>query len=360
MRFGLFSLLEQPDDTTPERAFQNTLDHFVYGEELGFDSAWVAEHHFHAYGTCGSPATFLSALATRTRRIRLGPAVAILTLHNPVQIAEDYAVVDVLSGGRLELGAGRGYQPSELAGFGVPMSETRDRFDEALEILELAWSGKEFSYEGRWHSFERVRTYPEPVQRPAPPVFLASISAETFALVRERPGRYGIAASLLTSGFSTVRQGINTFVDSLDPGEERDISLVVPAYVGSSNEEAFDTAVRYMSWYFDTVKHLLPGAMGEELDPSYKDYAGLSQASANIDMAKFTRRFPIGDVEHSTERLLALLKEIPVNRVVLWMNIGGMPPRLVRASMERMIEQVIPAVRRELATRPEVGTATPT
>lgn len=349
MKFGLFSLLDQPEAIDSERLYRETLEHLCYGEELGFDEAWVAEHHFHSYGTCGSPATFLSALAARTRRMRLGSAMSILTLHNPVNVAEDYAVVDALSGGRLDLGVGRGYQPSELGAFGVPMEETRDRFDEALEIIELAWSGKEFSFHGKWHSFDQVRTYPRPVQDPAPPVFIASISAATFDLVRERSGRYGIAASLLTSGFPTVRKGLNEFVDSLDEGDERDVMLVLPAYIGSSDEEAMDTMTRYMTPYFETVKHLLPGALGEEVEASYEEYAAMAKAAANIDMAKFCRRFPVGSAETATERLVELLRELPATRVVMWMKFGEMPPRVARASMERMVEDVLPVLRREFA-----------
>jgi alkanesulfonate monooxygenase SsuD/methylene tetrahydromethanopterin reductase-like flavin-dependent oxidoreductase (luciferase family) len=149
MRLGLFSVVDHyPSEL--ERAtgdfYAELLEQAEAADEWGFDSFWVAEHHFHEYGAVPRPPVLLAAAAQRTRRIRLGSGVVVLPFDHPLRVAEDYAMVDVLSGGRLNLGVGSGYLKHEYAGFGVDPEDKRARFDEALEILLRAWTGERFSY----------------------------------------------------------------------------------------------------------------------------------------------------------------------------------------------------------------------
>ena len=151
MRLGLFSVV----DHYPAEMGRSTGDFYAElleqaeaAEEGGFDSFWVAEHHFHEYGAVPRPPILLSAVAQRTRRIRLGSGVVVLPFDHPLRVAEDYAMVDVLSGGRLNLGVGSGYLKHEYAGFGVDPEDKRAHFDEALEVLLRAWTGERVSYTG--------------------------------------------------------------------------------------------------------------------------------------------------------------------------------------------------------------------
>ena len=150
LTYGLFSVLECPPGRPAEHVYPELLDLFAYGEQLGFTNTWVAEHHFSDYGTLGGPPVFLAALAQRTTSMRLGSAVAVLPFHDPIRLAEDYAALDVISGGRLEFGVGRGYQPKEFAGFGIDMADARDRFWEQLDVITSAWKGEPFSHQGRF------------------------------------------------------------------------------------------------------------------------------------------------------------------------------------------------------------------
>ncbi|MBI4255431.1 MAG: LLM class flavin-dependent oxidoreductase, partial [Candidatus Rokubacteria bacterium] len=155
MRFGVFSVVDHYPAELPRTSgqfFGELLEQAEAAEQLGFDSFWVAEHHFHEYGAIPSPAVWLAAAAQRTRRIRLGSAVVVLPFRNPLQVAEDYAMVDVLSGGRLNLGVGSGYLRHEFEGFGVRVEDKRERFDEALDVVLRAWTGERFSYDGRFHT----------------------------------------------------------------------------------------------------------------------------------------------------------------------------------------------------------------
>jgi alkanesulfonate monooxygenase SsuD/methylene tetrahydromethanopterin reductase-like flavin-dependent oxidoreductase (luciferase family) len=120
VKFGIFFLLEQPPWKSQEPVYRDALGQATYAEELGFDAVWLAEHHFSEYGICPSMAVLAGAIAQRTRRVALGTAVCILPFNHPLRIAEEWAMVDLLSHGRLDFGVGRGYQPAEYAGFGIP------------------------------------------------------------------------------------------------------------------------------------------------------------------------------------------------------------------------------------------------
>jgi len=190
MRFGLFGGPSRGGDprATDAGAYAAYLDMVVEAEQLGFSSAYLVEHHFTGRGQVSSSLTMLAHLAARTSSMRLGTAVVVVPWHNPLLLAEQAATVDVLSGGRLDLGVGRGYRDYEFTGFGVAPSEAGDRFDEAMEVLRLAWASEgRFSHHGRYWDFSDVVVEPRPVQQPHPPVWLGAGSPPSI----ERAGREG-------------------------------------------------------------------------------------------------------------------------------------------------------------------------
>ena len=196
MRFGVFSVVDHYPKELRRRAtelYGELLDQAEAADALGFDSFWIAEHHFHEYGAIPRPPVWLAAAAERTRRIRLGSAVVVLPFDNPLRTAEDYAMVDMLSGGRLNLGVGSGYLTHEYAGFGLSLEEKRERFTEALEVVLRAWTGERFSYEGRFHHIENVQLNVRPVQSPRPPVWVATLRADA----APRIGAQGLPAMLI-------------------------------------------------------------------------------------------------------------------------------------------------------------------
>src|SRR5262245_31262088 len=186
-QFGLFfQAPEAPGQTHAER-YAEVFDLIARGEELGFDVAWLAELHFGgAFSLLSSPLMMVPVIAQRTRRIRIGTAVTLLPLHHPLSCAEQAATADVLSGGRLDFGVGAGSIPSQFHGFRVPVAENRARFDEALEIIRLAWTRERFSYRGAFYEVEDVDVVPKPVQRPHPPIRVAVHTAESFAHIGDR------------------------------------------------------------------------------------------------------------------------------------------------------------------------------
>ena len=170
MKFGVIQLVSGGYGRTEAEAYRNSMETVQLAEELGFDSVWIAEHHFTDYGLVPNTLQFLAAAAAMTERVRLGAAVVVSPLHNPIRIAEEAAFVDVLSGGRLDLGLGRGYQPSEYAAFGMSMEQSRARFSESTDFLRKAFTSTEpFDWEGEFYKGEGICILPQPLQQPTPP-----------------------------------------------------------------------------------------------------------------------------------------------------------------------------------------------
>jgi len=188
MKFGLHYLLSCSQSQSPEQRYRDTVEQAVRAEALGFESVWPVEQHFHQMQSAlPCPTLLLAAIAARTTTLRLGTAIVQLPLAHPLRTAEEIATLDVLSGGRVEFGVGRGSQPKHFAGFGVPLSESRDRMVEALDYLRVAFTRDRFSFDGRFFHADDICLVPKPVQQPHPPIRIAANSPDSFELA----GRLG-------------------------------------------------------------------------------------------------------------------------------------------------------------------------
>jgi alkanesulfonate monooxygenase SsuD/methylene tetrahydromethanopterin reductase-like flavin-dependent oxidoreductase (luciferase family) len=177
MKFGIFIMPEDPPAGSHiRRRWEEVLEEAVAAEAAGFDSCFLPEHHFRADGFCTSPLVALAAIAARTKKLRLGTATIILPAYHPIRLAEDAALLDILSGGRLLLGVGLGDIEAELRVFGVERKERLGRFMESLEVIRRAWSEDRVSFEGKHFRFSDVAVNPKPVQQPGPPIFMGAMS----------------------------------------------------------------------------------------------------------------------------------------------------------------------------------------
>jgi alkanesulfonate monooxygenase SsuD/methylene tetrahydromethanopterin reductase-like flavin-dependent oxidoreductase (luciferase family) len=190
MRFGLFcSAQASRNDLPPEtgQGFRDYLDFNVEAEELGFHSSFLVEHHFTGWNQVSATLMLLTCLAMRTTRLRVGSAVIVLPWHNPVLLAEQAATLDLVSGGRLDFGIGKGYRHSEFTGFQVPPEEAEARFEEALEVITRSWLERSrFSHRGRFWHFEDILVEPPPAQRPHPPFWMAAGSPASISKAAAR------------------------------------------------------------------------------------------------------------------------------------------------------------------------------
>lgn len=177
MRFGLFGGAHRgaAGSSGDSQTYRQFLDYIAEAEQLGFESVFLVEHHFTGTGQISASLTLLSYLAAMTSTLRLGTAVTVLPWHNPILLAEQAATVDLLSGGRLEFGVGRGYRPNEFHGFGVDPAEAADRYAECLEVVLRSWTERDrFTHEGRFWTFRDVVVEPKPAQTPHPPIWVAA------------------------------------------------------------------------------------------------------------------------------------------------------------------------------------------
>jgi alkanesulfonate monooxygenase SsuD/methylene tetrahydromethanopterin reductase-like flavin-dependent oxidoreductase (luciferase family) len=179
MDFGLFFLMQRDEAWTEQAVYESALEQMLTAEGLGYESVWIAEHHFNDYGLCPAPPVLASYLAARTRTLRLGMGVSLLPLHHPVDLAEQLAVLDVVSGGRLDVGIGRGGTLQDYQTFQSDRGDSRARVEEGIALMRECWSGRPFSFEGRFHTAERLHVRPCPPQRPHPPLFVASNSEDS-------------------------------------------------------------------------------------------------------------------------------------------------------------------------------------
>jgi alkanesulfonate monooxygenase SsuD/methylene tetrahydromethanopterin reductase-like flavin-dependent oxidoreductase (luciferase family) len=188
MRFGLFGGAQaRRGDGDPARGFRDYVDTCVEAEALGFDSSFLVEHHFSDVGQVSASLDLLAWVAARTTTMRLGTAVIVLPWHDPVLLAERAATLDLMSGGRLDFGVGKGYRHSEFAGFCTPYEQAQARFEEALQVIIKAWtSNARFSHNGRFWQYEDIIVEPPTSQKPHPPVWIAAGKPDSIRSVAAR------------------------------------------------------------------------------------------------------------------------------------------------------------------------------
>lgn len=194
MKFGWLTLMDFHADLQDEASYlEDTLALFELADRLGYDTAWIGEEHFYHFGVCPSPQIMLAALARRTSDIRLGTAISLLPFESPLRKAEDFALLDVISGGRVNFGVGRGSISKHFEGFNVSARESRARYQESLEMIRQAWTGKSAAYEGEYWSAPEISVSPRPIQKPHPPIWRGTVSVESF----EQAGQDGDNAFII-------------------------------------------------------------------------------------------------------------------------------------------------------------------
>jgi alkanesulfonate monooxygenase SsuD/methylene tetrahydromethanopterin reductase-like flavin-dependent oxidoreductase (luciferase family) len=335
MRYSIFSVQDHhpAGDRSVARLYEELARQCVLAETLGYDSFFIAEHHFHEYGVVPNPAIMLAALAQRTTRIRLGPAIAVLPFHHPLTVAENYAMVDALSGGRLVLGVGSGYLRHEFEGYDVDAAEKRDRFDEALSVLRRALSGERITHEGRfWRTRDTAINVPV-VQRPAPPIFVAVLRKDAAYHVGRQGHRIIAVPYASLDRFDEVAGMVDEFrrgrAEAGSPAGDDDAIFAFHTHVAESDEEARRRAARPFDLYVETRLY----ARRQTYDDILRSGLGL-----------------LGSVDTVVEKLAAL-HAMGLRHVMLLQNFGDMAEEHVHRSMRLVAEEAVPRLHRRLGLR---------
>ncbi len=212
MRFGLFgsaTARHGGPDVDSGQGYRQFVDYNIEAEALGYHSTFLVEHHFTGFGQVSASLSLLTWLAAKTKTLRLGTAVLVLPWHNPVLLAEQAATIDLLSGGRLDFGVGKGYRHNEFAGFCIPMGEADARFAESLDVIAKAWtSTQRFTHHGAYWHFDDIIVEPPTAQKPHPPMWMAAGSPDSIRQVARRG--YNLLLDQFAS-FETVAERIAIF-----------------------------------------------------------------------------------------------------------------------------------------------------
>ena len=350
MKFGLFYQLPCTPWQSERERYRDTLAQIEHGDHLGFDTAWLAELHFvPEFSIMSAPLVVAAAAAQRTSRIRLGMAVSLLPLSDPIRTAEEAATVDILSDGRLVFGVGRGTNPTQYGGFNIPMIESRDRFNEALDIITKAWSTERVTYDGKYYKLKDVAIHPKPIQKPHPPIRIATNSSDTFPLA----GRLGypMFTSLVVVPLPRFRRDLAVYWQAFEEaGHQRtgeEIAMLFPVYVAETEEEARSVPRDSIMHYFEVVARRMT-AGDAELDAATRDRNKEMQARLQRLTFEEVREnvAVIGTPEHCIERIKWLREEFGLAELICWFNPGGlMPSETVLRSMDRFVARVAPTLR---------------
>ncbi|WP_458413493.1 LLM class flavin-dependent oxidoreductase [Schinkia sp. CFF1] len=342
MKMGLFYVNECHDQNY-ERAYGEMLEQIQYGEELGFESVWLAEHHFSAYGTMPSPQVAAAAISQITEKMDIGLGVSILNFDNPVRIAEDYAMVDQLSKGRLKFGAGRGYQPSEAKGLNISLERTRERYWEYVEIIQGLWNNDTFSYNGEFYQFENLRLVPKPVQKRIP-FYHACISPESFDLVVEKGCSEFMVTPTLMVMDDVLAYTKRTRERLLQKGINPSIHMNLQMNIADSTDQAIKNVETEMKRYFEMVLKLIPGAKGTQAPATYERFAEVASefdGPLNVGALNDSGVALLADSKEAVTRLEAV-ENAGVTSMSCWFRMGDMEHRKVMKAMKRFADEVMP------------------
>ena len=341
--------------------YQEHIDEMAYCEELGFDGVVFNEHHYSAYGTMPSPNLIAAALSQRTKRMRIGVLGNILPLRfHPVRVAEEYAMLDCLTGGRLIAGFVRGV-PAEYVWYNVEPSESRGRFEEAYELIMTAWTQPVWSHKGRFFEFEDCALWPRPLQQPHPPIWVAARSAESLEWCVSK--RLPVAQV-----YSTTAQIEDTFgyyrqvarKDGWD-AEPESFILTRHIYVGESDEEARRVAEPALRYFFTLSARGFNEAMNERAADREKLNAALNSARSfsyfreenrpRIDFAKLsweellaTGYLVAGSPATVTRQLREQMGRVGAGHFMGMFHIGNLAHAEVVRSLERFSREVMPGL----------------
>ena len=345
MKFSLFHLPSffPQFHASEERFYQDMLVETDRAEAYGFHSVWFAEHHFHNYGGhIPSVPVLGAAVAQRTKKLRIGSGIVLLPLQDPVRVAEEYALLDCLSGGRLEFGIGRGFQKMEYDAFERSMADSRVLFEEAHDIILKAWTEDRFSYEGTFRHVRNLRVIPKPVQK-LPPIYVACIFTDESFRWTGQMGYNLMVVPYAAADPAFLAGKIQLFRDTRKAHgykTEPEVLAVYHFYCGETaakaKEEPREAMMRYVSAVVDSNQE---AAYSDQ----YTIYQGLKQAFKTIDYDGYLypNKVIFGDPDQCVERVKQILAT-GVTNVSLLANFGGLDHAKVLASLDRFAKYVIP------------------
>ena len=340
MDFGIFLLLQSPTAKSHQEIFSRGIDLAKTADKLGFESVWCAEHHFSTYGYLSRPLMFASHLATQTEKIRVGSAVVVLPLHHPLIVAEEIATADLLSNGRLDIGLGRGYQVYEFERLGIKLEESRERFEEAVDILLLAFKGEPFSFNGKHFKFGETSIFPTPVQKPRPPIWVVGQSEESIVATAKR------GFNLVSGGFGVSLERLKEFRKSfddllVDAGQKESIRVSTQRAVYVTNDESeLPEIIEQARWNMRVTLSLRQGL--ERVEKGHAQAIPFDNEPSDDEL--IDRYFVMGTPATCIEKLSEIREVMGLDHFNANFWFGNLEHKQVLRSMELFAKEVMPAL----------------
>jgi len=350
MRFGTFSYNQARPWVAERQAFEELLAQIELTERLGFDDAWFAEHHHSDYGMLASPNLIIAALALRTKRLRFGNLVNVVPLHDPMRLAEECAMLDILTGGRLNVGLGRGVPRDDLK-HGLDRDTAQARFEEGMEILHRAWCEETFSYSGKVWQYVDIICRPRPLQRPHPPIYYGATSPESPAMVARRGWNLALSRQPLANCARAIAAYRAERAALGNPRGGGDAIMVRDVYVADTDEQAWEEAAPQITRFWQLAT----------------DNVWRGESVSTDDLPRFTERFAyfpggltlkrldewgtslVGSPETVIKKARQMIEMARPDCLVGMCSFGGLSHEQIMHSIELFGTRVMPALQREYA-----------
>ena len=349
MEFGYFTLSDNHylnNRRSANRFIEDIVDEAIYAETLGMHSAWVGEHHFSTLGVLSCPDIVLARIAGATERIRLAPAVTVLPLHHPIRVAEQWATLDLLSHGRVDFAAGRGYDRREYIplGHGDLFADNAPVFAEGLEVLKGLWAGKgPLTHHGRYYDFDEIAITPQPVQKPIP-IYVAVFSKPTLELAARLGLNVVVAPFATAMAFGGLKQVNEIYREACAKAGNKPGRLVCSYFVHFADTPAQERAARQrqMRYFHECVLAALPGDP-KTAPPTYRYFVGMVENLKKMKPEHLTdNSVLLGTPQHMIDTV-GKAKDAGVSEIILYVNVGLKPHRQTKDEMQRFMEEVAPA-----------------
>ena len=347
MEFGYFTLSDnhyENNKRTPNQFVANITSEALYADELGMHSAWIGEHHFNSLGVLSCPDLVLAYIAARTQRIRLAPAVTVLPLHHPIRVAEQWATLDLLSNGRVDFAAGRGYDKREYLPFGVSFDNNQSIFEEGLELVHRLWEAEDrISFQGKHYSFEDVRITPKPVQRPIP-TYVASFSQLSIELAARLGCHLVVAPFAAAMSFGGLKQVIDLYNATCAKYGRKPGRVMCSYFMHFADDAEQEQAqrIRQVRYYKECVIPAFPSDP-KTAPPSYRYFIDMVDRLQKVRPEDLTENSVLVG---SPQRVIDTLKKVEaagISEVILYFNVGLKPHAQVKEEMDRFMREVAPA-----------------
>ncbi len=347
MDFGYFTLSDNHYDNNERSSNQFVADitaEALYADKLGMHSAWIGEHHFNSLGVLSCPDMVLAYVAANTTRIRLAPAVTVLPLHHPIRVAEQWATLDLLSGGRVDFACGRGYDEREYLPFRVSFADNQGIFEEGLELVRRLWEADDrISHHGKYYSFDDVRITPKPIQKPLP-AYVGSFSKPSIELAARLGCGLIVAPFAAAMSYGGLKQVADLYHETCAKHGKTPQRLMCSYFVHFADDKAQEDAARarQIRYYKECVIPAFPGDP-KTAPPSYRYFIDIVDRLQKVRPEDLTENSVLLG---SSARMVETLKKVEAagfNEVILYFNVGLKAHHQVKDEMARFMTEVAPA-----------------